>query len=456
MTGAANEHGPGGGGKPDDEERIPPGVGAMAVVRWGLVFVMGLVAVLSIVYASGALAKMSPGGAHAEHAILYSCPMHPSVVQDHPGECPICSMTLVPKPEGGPGAKPRREPLVSAGAPASRNAVPGLADIDLPANRIQLIGMRTAKVEREALVDALHTVGVIAANERGLSEISVRFSGWVQQLMASETGQRVRRGDVLANVYSPEVLRAEQEYLTARGWDGTSTGAQGGLAADARRRLELLGIAAPEIDALAARGRVGDSVPIRSPSDGYVTVRNVVPGAAIQAGAPLFEVADLSKIWFLADVFEQDAGRLRLGQKGVVELAAYPGERFTGRVQFVSPTLNAATRTLRVRLELANKTGPTGVKLRPGMYGNAALELPSAFGLVIPSEALVDTGEHQYVFVAKAEGHFEPRLVKAGARTGDKVQVSEGVAEGEIVVTTGNFLLDSESRLRAAIETPSK
>ena len=177
---------------------------------------------------------------------------------------------------------------------------------------------------------------------------------------------------------------------------------------------------------MASRGKVGDSVPIRSPSDGYVTARNVVPGAAIQAGAPLFEVADLSKVWFLADVFEQDAGRLRLGQKAVVELAAYPGERFTGRVQFVYPTLNAATRTLRVRLEFANKTGPGGVKLRPGMYGNAALELPSASGLLIPSEALVDTGENQYVFVAKAEGHFEPRLVSWSASRRQGASVRRG------------------------------
>ena len=462
MSGPAPEGGP--GEKPDAEDRVPAGVGTMSVVRWGLVLVMGLVAVLSIAYATGALAKVSFGGARAEQASLYSCPMHPSVVQDHPGECPICSMTLVPKPATTMAAGEASAPAAEA------RPVPGLAEIDLPAERIQLIGMRTAKVERAALGDALRAVGVIAANERGLSEISVRFSGWVQQLMVSETGQRVRRGEVLANVYSPEVLRAEQEYLTARGWDSKApvatdstasehhgdsslgAGMQGSVAADARHRLELLGIAASEIEAMASRGKVGDSVPIRSPSEGYVTARNVVPGAAIQAGAPLFEVADLSKVWFLADVFEQDAARLRIGQKAVLELAAYPGERFTGRVQFISPTLSAATRTLRVRLEFANKTGVGGVKLRPGMYGNVVLELPSASGLLIPSEALVDTGENQYVFVAKPGGHFEPRLVKVGARAGEKVEVSAGVAEGETVVTTGNFLLDSESRLRAAID----
>jgi Cu(I)/Ag(I) efflux system membrane fusion protein len=466
MSGAANENGS--GGKSSDEERIPPGVGAMSIIRWGLVFAMGSVAVLSIAYATGALAKVSSGGAHAEHARLYYCPMHPSVVLDHPGECPICSMTLVPKPEAGSGEK--MSAAAATKGPTDEKPVPGLAELDLPADRIQLIGMRTAKVERAALADALRVVGVIAANERGLSEISVRFSGWVQQLMVSETGQRVRRGEVLANIYSPDVLRAEQEYLTARAWDAKTSaavdpaaaghhgdaslgsGTQGSLASDARRRLELLGIAAPEIEAMASRGKTGDSVPIRSPSEGYVTARNVVPGAAIQVGAPLFEVADLAKVWFLADVFERDAARLRIGQKAVLELAAYPGERFAGRVQLIYPTLNAATRTLRVRLEFANKTGPGGVKLRPGMYGNVALELPSASGLLIPSEALVDTGDSQYVFVAKARGHFEPRLVQVGARAGDKVQVASGLAEGETVVTTGNFLLDSESRLRAAID----
>jgi Cu(I)/Ag(I) efflux system membrane fusion protein len=337
--------------------------------------------------------------------------------------------------------------------------------------------MRTAKVERAALGDSLRTVGVIAANERGLAEISVRFSGWVQQLAVSETGQRVKRGEVLATVYSPEVLRAEQEYVTARGWEAKSGGpgapaspggsgaaalehhaameaggSPGGLAADARRRLELLGIAAPEIDAVAARGKAADSVPIRSPVEGFVTARNVVPGAAIQPGAPLFEVADLSKVWLLADVFEQDAARLHVGQKATLELVAYPGETFAGRVQFIYPTLNASTRTLRVRLEFANRNGPGGVKLRPGMYGNVALDLPAASGLVIPAEALVDTGEHQYAFVAKDAGHFEPRLLRVGGRAGDKVQIAAGLAEGETVVTTGNFLLDSESRLRAAVE----
>jgi hypothetical protein len=295
-----------------DQERIPRGVGAMSVLRWGLVVVMGVVALLSIADATGALARVAPRGARAGSATLYYCPMHPSVVQDHAGECPICSMTLVPKPAA----------LARAG-PAAPTAVPGLAALDLPEDRVQLIGMRTAKVARAALADSLRAFGVLAS-------------------------------------------------------------------------------------------------------------------------------ADRSKVRFLADVFEQDVAGVRLGQKAVVELTAYPDERFTGRVQLISPTVDTARRALRVQVELANERGD--VKLRVGMSGTVTLALPAASGLVIPSEALVDTGERRYVFVARAAGHFEPRQVQVGARVGDEVRVVRCLEEGETVVTTGNFLLDSESRLRAAID----
>jgi membrane fusion protein, copper/silver efflux system len=427
---------------------VPPGVRSMAIVRWALVVAMGLAAGLSIAHAAGAF---HPKAAATAKARLYRCPMHPAIVQDHPGSCPICGMTLVLDPEPAPGAGGAPGAAAPSAPASGGKGVPGLVPVDLSPERVQLIGMRTAKVERAPLGDALRTVGVIAPSERGLAQISVRFSGWVQELKVPETGRRVARGDVLATLYSPEVLSAEQEYLTARKWEG-GAGGPADLATAARRRLELLGIAAPEIEALTARGQVGDVVPIRSPVAGYVTARNVVAGAAVQPGAPLFEVADLSRVWLLAEVFEQDAARLRIGQKASLELAAYPGERFAGRVQFIAPTVDAQTRTLRVRLEFPNRSGPGGVRLRPGMYGNVALELPSASGLLIPAEALVDTGEQQYVFVARGAGRFEPRPVRVGARAGGRVQIAEGLAEGETVITTGNFLLDSESRLRGGIE----
>jgi Cu(I)/Ag(I) efflux system membrane fusion protein len=431
-------------------EREPSGVRAMAAVRWVLVVAMAVIAGLSIANAAGARRATT---ASDKHARLYRCPMHPAIVQDHPGECPICGMTLVLDPETGPPSGGDH------GAEQRTSNVPELAALDLPLERVQLIGMRTAKVQRAPLAETLRTVGVIAPAERGLAQISVRFAGWVQTLAAPETGRRVARGEVLATIYSPDVVAAEQEYLTARGWNGDARpagGDTGELAAAARRRLELLGVAGAEIDALAARGKVGDAVPIRSPVAGYVTARNVVAGAAVTPGTPLLEVADLSRVWLLAEVFEQDAARLHLGQKAALELAAFPGERFVGRVQLVYPTVNPQTRTLRVRLEFTNKTGPAGPKLRPGMTGDVALEVPKAEGLVIPSEALVDTGERQYVFVARGEGRFEPRVVRVGARAGERAQIADGLTEGETVVTTGNFLLDSESRLRAAISGGAK
>jgi Cu(I)/Ag(I) efflux system membrane fusion protein len=434
----------------------PAGARAAALVRWALVLGLGAVAALAIVYAAVSF-RRSPGAGGGE--TLWTCAMHPQIVRDRPGECPICGMTLVPKPKASPP---------DARSSAIGAAPPGLAAIDLTPDRVQLIGMRTAVAERATLGDSLRAVAVLAPSERGLAQISVRFAGWVQKLAVAETGQRVRRGEVLATIYAPDVLRAEQELLTAAGWAakaapppaaaaGTShadlhTTSLPDLAADARRRLELLGVAGQEIDDLIARGKVDEAVPIRSPVAGFITVKNVVPGAAITPGAPLFEVADLSRVWALADVYEQDAARLHVGQKAALELAAYPGEQFAGRVQLIYPTLNAATRTLRVRVELANRAGPGGVKLRPGMYGNLALDLPTATGVVIPAEAVVDTGEHKYLFVTARPGHFEPRLVETGVRVGEQVQITKGLAAGEVVATDGNFLIDSESRLRAAVE----
>jgi Cu(I)/Ag(I) efflux system membrane fusion protein len=281
--------------------------------------------------------------------------------------------------------------------------------------------------------------------------------------MVSETGERVRRGQVLATVYSPEVLRAEQELLVARGWSAGGAPPDGHGAAghdsftsrvdlDARRRLELLGISEREVEEIVRTGKAAEAIAIRSPVEGYVVGKNAVAGLAISPGTVLFEIADLSTVWVTAEIYELDLSRVRVGQPARLELAAYPGLIHTGKVQFIYPTLDAATRTLRVRIEFKNRFDRNGPRLRPGMYGTVYLDLPGTTGLVVPAEALVDTGEAHYLFVAHPGGHFEPRPVTVGARLRDRVEVLSGVSEGEIVVTTGNFLIDSESRLRAAIE----
>jgi len=447
-------------GGPPPPSGPPRGARTMAVVRWVLVLVTAVIAAGSILSYAG----VRLGGAESvSSGQLYTCPMHPRVVQDHPGECPICSMTLVPKPTG------KTQPSVAgtAGKPAMPAAptqgVPGLAPVDLTPERIQLIGMRTAPVTRERLGGELRTVGVVGANERGLAQVNTRFSGWIQKLFVSETGERVRRGQVLATVYSPEVLRAQQELLVARGWNAAPAadasplghgqeGFTATLDANARRRLELLGISGPEIDEVLRTGKVVEAIGIRSPVDGYVVAKNAVAGIAIQPGTVLFEVADLSQVWVTAEIYELDISRIHLGGKARLELSSFPGELHTGKVTFIYPVLDAGSRTLRVRLEFKNRSDRNGPRLRPGMYGTVYLDLPAASGLTAPAEAVVDTGEAHYLFVAKQGGHFEPRMVKVGAHVKDRVEILSGVAEGETVVTTGNFLIDSESRLRAAID----
>lgn len=487
---------------PEGAETAPPGTRAAGIVRWGLIALMAVVAIASVVHATG----LSLGG--REHATggeqRYYCPMHPQIVQDRPGDCPICNMTLVPKPaanvlasntmtpalatDGGAGGKYYcpMHPEVSSDDPNATCAkcggmkllprptnaggsddrplasdVPGLVPVELGQQRTQLMGMRTARVTREPLAGALRATGVVTASERGLAQINTRFAGYIEKLLVSETGRRVRRGQALATIYSPEVLRVQQELLTARRWDRPAHEAGAtpehapladGLADDARRRLELLGISRQEIEQVLRSGKAIPALAIRSPVDGYVISKTAVEGGVVQPGTPLFEIADLSRVWVIAEVYESEVARVRVGQPARLDLAAFPGETFTGRVTFVHPTLDAASRTLRLRLEFKNRPGNSGPKLRPGMYGNVALDVPAASALSVPVEALVDTGDVQYVFLAREGGRFEPRRVTVGARGSDRVQVLSGVQEGDTVVTTANFLIDSESRLRAAVE----
>jgi len=446
------------GDRPPAPEGPPRGVATMAIVRWVLVAIAALVAAGSILSYAG----VHLGGAKSSSSVqLYQCPMHPSVVQDHPGECPICSMTLVPMSKGK-GAAPA---AAAAATATTTNSVPGLAPVDLTHDRIQLIGMRTATVKSEELGGELRAVGVVTPSEGGLSQINTRFAGWIQKLLVSETGERVRRGQALATIYSPDVLRAQQELLVARGWSAVPGRADasaraihehdaftGALDASARRRLELLGISGQEIDDIVRTGKPVEAIAIRSPVDGYVVAKNAVAGIAVQPGTVLFEVADLSQVWVNAEIYEQDISRIHVGQKARLELTSFPGELHAGKVQFIYPMLDATSRTLRVRVVFRNRSDRNGPRLKPGMYGTLYLDLPRATGLMAPAEAVVDTGEAHYLFVAKEGGHFEPRVVKIGARFKDRVEILSGVSEGETVVTTGNFLIDSESRLRAAIE----
>ncbi|HEY3359309.1 MAG TPA: efflux RND transporter periplasmic adaptor subunit [Polyangia bacterium] len=437
---------------PEGEEAAPPWVHAMALVRWTLIALMAVAAVGTWAHFFNIFPR-----AGANVAQQYHCPMHPSVIMDHPGECPICGMDLVPITRGS-------HEQGAASQPASAPAVPkGLVPVMLSAERIGLIGMQTAKVGRAQGAPGLRTVGFVAPNEKGLAQIQTRFAGWIETLAVAQTGQRVSRGQVLATVYSPDLLNAQQDFLniinwaTAQATTGTAASPRSTaqlapqLVADARRKLELLGISREEIDEVQRTGKPIHALKIRATAGGYVTQKNALRGLYVQPGTQLFEVADLATVWVIADLYEYEVTRVTIGQPARFALAAYPGQVFEGRVQFIYPTLSEGSRTLRVRVELKNP----GLKLRPGMYGNVQLDLGATNALVVPREAVVDTGEATYVFVLHQGGNFEPRLIRVGAPLESKVQVVSGLADGETVVTTGNFAIDAESRLRAAIQGAS-
>lgn len=424
---------------PGGDEGPPPGVRTMAIVRW--VILAGVV--LAALYTLGlAFLPSRPGAASSNgepaghvHATKYYCPMHPQIVSDQPGQCPICSMSLVPM----------KDAAATTPAPGAAPQVPGLASVDAPADRVQATGIRVEPARRSALAPTLRAVARIAPDDSRLARIHVRFGGYVERLFVAEQGAPVRKDQPLAAIYSDEVFRIEQELLQAKDWGD-------GLADRARQRLRVLGISQDEIAAMLKRGKPDEAVTIRSPVSGYVVGLNVVQGDRVDPDRELFEVADLTRIWAVADVYERDVARVRPGLAASLALDAYPGKRFEGRIQYVYPRLDPDTRTLPVRIALQNAGG----ELKPGLFGTIEIRLPAKTGVTVPSEAVIDTGDRRYVYVETAPGHFEPRAVTIGERSGERIEVLDGLAEGDRVASSGNFFIDSESRLKASIaETPS-
>jgi len=258
----------------------------------------------------------------------------------------------------------------------------------------------------------------------------------------------VNVGQPLMSIYSPELFQSEQEYLINKGEgeprSNTVPGTPDPVAAE---RLQLLGVPDEEIQRLDREGKATTQLVLRSPVTGTVLERGVVEGQYVGADTPLLTVADLSRIWVMADLYEMDMTRVRVGERASFTTDAMPGRRFEGRVEFVYPTVSNETRTLKARLVLPN---PDGV-LRPGMYGRVSVSARGVSALSVPAEAVVNAGEHTYVFIAHAGGQFEPRMVWTGMPEGDRIQILKGVAEGDTVVSSASFLIDSESRLKAAI-----
>jgi Cu(I)/Ag(I) efflux system membrane fusion protein/cobalt-zinc-cadmium efflux system membrane fusion protein len=329
-----------------------------------------------------------------------------------------------------------------------------LAPIQLSAQRMQSIGVQIGEVKYQPVNDEIRFYGNVQADERRLAYVQTRFAGWIRKLYADATGDFVRKGQPLFTIYSPDLVTTEQEYLIAKknqadlqqsSVTGVASGAASLLSA-ARDRLLQWEISSSEIAKLDTEGKVITDLTINSPVSGYITEKNALPNMYVQPEMHLYTVSDLSDVWVLAQVFQNDAGKIKPGDQAEVTVDAYPGRLFTGRVDYLLPQVDTATRTLPVRLVIPNP----GLKLRPGMYVNVRLRLPLGKQLVVPGSAVFHSGTRNLVFVYRGDGNIEPREVELGSRVGEQQIVAKGVRAGEQIVISANFLIDSEAQLQAA------
>jgi membrane fusion protein, copper/silver efflux system len=440
----------------------------------------GLLAGGAAVYvASGTRSAPAPGTQVEKKGPLYTCPMHPTIVQDHPGECPICGMQLVLKQQAGATAKgehkivfyrspmdpkqtshvPRKDEMGMDYLPVYEDelsgggAVEGLATVNIDPSRQQLIGLTTAEVKRGPVGGSWRTVGRVQVDPTGVRRINTKVGGYVERIFVDFVGKPVRKGQPLFSLYSPELLSAQNEYLLAiqtrksLSGGGQLTGDGDALVTSARKKLQLWDVPESEIQRLERSGEASKNLTFVSPISGVVTAKNVVEGAKIAAGDTPYEITDLGMVWVMADAYETDLAQVKLGMPASLTLQSYPDRVFKGQVAFMDPLLDPKTRTVKVHLHFANPTG----ELKPEMYGEVVLREAEREGLTIPLDAVIHTGTKNVVFIDLGEGKFQPREVQLGDASGDQVEVVKGLEEGQKVVTRANFLVDSESRLRASL-----
>jgi len=417
--------------------------------------------------------QSSAAGAKVEQ--LYTCGMHPQVIEHKPGNCPICGMKLTPvRKEAAAKAPPGERKVkhykstmnpgeVSPG-PAKdsmgMDMVPVYEDeaaaaessaITIDPVTMQNMNLLTGLVTRGPLRRVVRTVGAVDFDETALTEVTTKFKGWVEKLYVDSTGQQVHRGDPLFDIYSPELYSAQVEYLLAlnQPTNLSGTGAQA-LQSSALAKLKFLDVPDEQIAQISKDGQARKTLRINAPRDGIVAEKMVVAGQMVEAGMKLYRLADLGTVWVQSQIYEQDLSLVRLGQEATVSLSYLPDRKFRGRVTYVYPTVDEKTRTAKVRMEFHNP----GYFLKPGMFTTVELDAEvSPAALLVPDSAVLRSGENNTVFVALEGGKFEPRTVALGLRAeGNLYQVLSGLSEGERVVTSGQFMLDSESQLREAIQ----
>jgi len=379
----------------------------------------------------------------ANRRILYYVdPMHPAYKSDKPGIAPDCGMKL--------------EPVYADDAAAA----PGSGLLNISPDQQRLIGVQYGQAELTTASNSFRAEGKVASDETRLVRIHPKIEGWIEQVFVDFTGALVEKDQKLLTIYSPEMLAAEQDYLLAlqaRKILRTSPLPEAAENSDSllrasRTRLELWDLSPAQLDELETSGKTIRAVTLYAPAGGFVTARNAFPSQKVSPDTQLYEISDLSRVWVLADVFESDAGNIRMGQTATISTPYQNGRKLAARVSYIQPQVDPTTRTLKVRLEAPNP----GFQLKPDMFVDVEFQIATQRKLTVPSEAVLDAGLRKTVFVDHGDGHLEPRDVETGERTGDRIEILKGLQPGERIVTSGNFLIDSESQLKQALEGPTE
>lgn len=378
-------------------------------------------------------------------------PMHPAYKSDKPGVAPDCGMKLVPvyADGGGSTAAPAREP-----ANAGDVSTMPVGTVQITPEKQQLIGVKYGEVERSGGSRTIRAVGKVAFDETRIQHIHTKVEAWIDQVFVDYTGQLVNKGQPLMTVYSPDMLASQLELLVAAKATDTMKNNPLPAAFDqsesllraSRRRLELWDLSDAQIDQVLKTGQPIKNVTLYSPIAGYVTDRKAFPQLKVMPETDLYTIVDLSRVWIIADVFEYETPNVHIGEIARVSLQAVPGRAFAARIDYIQPQVDPVTRTLKVRLDMDNP----GLILKPDMYADIEFRVNIPSELTVPADAVLDAGERKTVFVDRGNGYFEPKQVKTGERNGDRIQILSGLTGDERVVTSGNFLIDSESQMKAA------
>ncbi len=447
---------------------------------------VGLAAVIVAAFAGGYIYKSvkrgSAGAAEkgGRKVLYWVDPMHPAYKSDKPGIAPDCGMKLEPVyADGGGPSMPTAERKVlyyrDPKDPNFKAQQPGLnpetgnelepvyADdasampvgtVQITPEKQQLIGVKYGQAEATGGSRIIRAVGKVAVDETRIEHVHTKVEGWIDRVFVDFTGKLVKKGDPLFTVYSPELLASQREYLLAAKAQNLMRNSALPAAFDqskslleaARRRLELWDLSEAQINQVLETGQPIKNITIYSPKSGYVTERKAFPNLKIMPDTDLYTIVDLSRVWIMADVFEYEIPNIHIGEAARVTLQALPGRAFTARVNYVQPEVDPMTRTLKVRLDMDNP----GIVFKPDMYANVEFRVIIPPKLTVPAEAVLDAGERKTVFVDRGNGFFEPRQVTTGERDGNRIQILSGLTAGERIVTSGNFLIDSESQMKAA------